>query len=166
MAKAKSEAKPASNDAAFEALVAKTNEAYENTESSGSRWLPDVGQYDCVLAEVKKGVKAAEGANPAYFWLVPVYTILDHPVYANDDFDGGWFSNRDQKALGRLKGFIERALGDDATNNLTDDIKAVESKCGSLMCKVTVKKSPGKDRAGNKVEYTNVWLDEVTGDAS
>lgn len=121
------------SDAAFEKLVADTQEAYEGA-SSDRNWKPDPGKYLCALKELRKGTYQDKTSKANCFFLVPVWTIQEGPL-AGEDFEGGFFSNADAKALGRMKGFLESVTGQGGTP-LPQALAEATALCGQILAYV------------------------------
>lgn len=145
------------DNALFEQLLASCQKDYEEAEA-GSRWIPPVGSYQCELEPFKTGTADDNGAK--YLYLVPVYKISDGLDFVGKTFEGGFFSNRDAKALGRMKGLLEKLLGDAATGILLEDVRAAIAMAGVNPVQVSVKESKQVNKKTGK-PFVNVFLDEV-----
>jgi len=152
------------SDAMFEQLVAACQEAYEKV-STDRRWMPDPGEYDCIFKDLKTGVaETKDAAKTKYLYLVPVFEIAEGQL-AGETFEGEFYSNRDTRAFGRLKGFIETMIGEPSTV-LRDDLETVKGMTGRAMVRVVVKNRQYKDKNTNEIKTaTNVYVNEVYADA-
>lgn len=137
-------------DESFEALVASTQERYEKASSN---WMPDPGEYTCLLTQLTGEVRVNPQDDQQYLQVQPTWQIIGHPTLADTPFRGDRYSDRTMNSLGMLKDFVSKAIGT-PSGNLKTDLATLSDLCGRLICRIKVTKS----RDG---KYTNARLDEV-----
>lgn len=142
------------DNAAWEALLAKEQAGYEQAEEFGSKFIPPVGTYTCIIKGVRTGVLKAV-SKP--YWAV-MGTLLDgidpetNESLEGKEFQIGYFTTKNEVAEGILKGFAAKLAGH-SVPQLLDASRLITGSVGMVLKVEAVTSKDGL--------YTNIRVKEV-----
>jgi len=144
-------------ESAFLSALAAIQKDYAEAEAFEQNWMPEDGTYEVLLSDLRTGTYTDKESGEEVFYIKPVYQITAGPLEGKT-FQGDMCTNKSQTSLRALKTFIQSILGEEATNNLQNDVQAVAEQVGALIGEARIYTKVAKN--GNT--YRNCAFNGVT----